>query len=68
MSYELPARVMHQSNVIRDTIKSLNDWEKEMKRKEAQHKAVNETEVRRNTFSHIKHTHVLVHFLITGIR
>lgn len=49
-NYEVQARVMHQSNVMRDTIKSLNDWEKEMKRKEAQHKASNETEVRRNTF------------------
>lgn len=51
-NYEMQARVMHQSNVIRDSIKSLNDWEKDMKRKEAQHKALNETEVRRNIYFH----------------
>lgn len=29
--YETQARIVHQSNVIRDAIKGLSEWEKDMK-------------------------------------
>lgn len=33
--FETQARIVHQSNQIRDEIKSIYEWEKDMKNKEA---------------------------------
>lgn len=43
---ETQARIVHQSNLIRDEIKNLIEWEKDMKQKEAKRIAsANEEEV-----------------------
>lgn len=34
MAEQIQAQAMHQSNLIRDSIKGLNEWVAEMKRKE----------------------------------
>lgn len=42
---EMQARIMHQSNQVREELRVLSDWEKEMKQKEAQRKKSNQKQV-----------------------
>lgn len=43
--FEAQARILHQSNQIRDEIKSLYSWEQDMKNMEAKRTAVPDAEV-----------------------
>lgn len=43
--FEAQARILHQSNQIRDEIKSIHAWEQDMKKMEAKRKAVSDAEV-----------------------
>lgn len=49
--YDVQSRIMHQSNVMRDTIAGLMEWEKEMKQKEAQRVLADDSEVFFDKFS-----------------
>lgn len=43
--FEAQARIMHQTNVIRDTLKGLHEWQMDIKQKEAQHNESDSQEV-----------------------
>lgn len=43
--FEAQARIRHQSNQMRDEIKSLHGWEQDMKKMEAKRMAAPDTEV-----------------------
>lgn len=42
--FETQARIVHQSNQIRDELKNIAEWEKEMKQKEAKRNASSSNE------------------------
>lgn len=43
--YEAQARILHHSNQIRDELKSLHEWEQDMKKMEAKRTTVPDAEV-----------------------